>query len=127
MSLDGLDYGLSAGYEASRAPEAMETDMITIISRIIERAGGKTDQIRVEDLSGGHLAAFYGPHEFAHLSLGPRDIWIEFMMTPAMKQKYAVDERFAQVENKNQNGWHITLSRPEDLYKFEDVIREETI
>lgn len=101
--------------------------ILTEVRRIIKTEDGHPSELEAR-YEEGYKAVDYNGHEFLRYSVSPEHVaWVEFVLYPALRQKYAPDERFADVKDKGSDLWRVYLERPEQITEYRDVITDSTI
>lgn len=125
--IEQMAAGMRQGMEPPHTPEESGDALLTEVRRIVQMEGGQLDQFS-SHYDADSLAISYGGRTFARYQKDPgAELWIEFEMYPALRQKYASDARFAGVPNKESDTWRVYLSRPQDIEQFRDLIADETL
>lgn len=123
---------MAAGLDNDRIEPSVTAEeegdvILTEIRRIIKQADGHTSQLKARYEPGYKLVEYNG-HDFLRYSVSDdHEAWVEFLLYPALRAKYAPDARFAGVEDKDQEAWRIYLERPEQISEYADVIIDDTI
>lgn len=125
--IEQMAAGMRQSIEPPATPEESADALLTQIERIVRMENGHADQLTAR-YAPDFMAVVYNGHEFAHYAKElDKELWIEFEMYPALKQKYETDPRFANVADKDALYWRVYLRQPEDIQQYRDVIADETL